>query len=236
MPVIPVAAGNAEPYEYSNIATTNTSFTGYVSTDRNQFDVVNREQRTPGSLHTVSDSNQYRSPVNMNTDMDTSPDGSGGGGGQHTPSSQQNNSSHTSNTAYSPPNAQNLQHQQSHQTQPQHIPNSQAPNLNHNNNTNNPTLFDPTFSTTFEIPSYPSASFDPAQQQHQPQTDFLQSQVWEMGGTGLTPGASGGPDIMNMSDVDWNQMMEGLGDWNQQMLVSSDNFGFDSTGQSGRRT
>lgn len=232
VPSIPVAAGNMEPYEYSNIATTNNSYTGYMATENNQFDVVNREQRTPGSLHTVSDSNQYRSPVNVITDMDTSPDGSGGGGGQHTPSSQQNNSSHTSNTAYSPPNAQNLQQQQN-QPKAQQTSHPQTPNLQHNNS-NNPTLLDPTFSTTFEIPSYSANSFDPSQQQ---QPDFLQSQVWEMGGTGLTPGGPGGPDIMNMSDVDWNQMMEGLGDWNQNMLVSSDNLGFDSTMQSsGRRS
>jgi hypothetical protein len=59
------------------------------------------------------------------------------------------------------------------------------------------------------------------------QQDFLQqSQVWETsgggggggGGTGLTPGGPEG-DIMTMSDVDWNQMMEGLGDWNQPPVV-----------------
>jgi hypothetical protein len=215
VPNIPVAPGISEPFEYSNVATTNTSYTGYLP---NQFDVTNREQRTPGSLHTVTDSNQYRSPVNIATDMDTSPDGSGGaGGGQHTPSSQQNNSSHTSNTAYSPPNIpQNQQQHQNQQQQHQH-PNTHL----------NPTLFDPhdtSFTTTtFDMSSYPPTSFDPAQMQQ----DFLQqSQVWEMsgggggggGGTGLTPGGPEG-DIMTMSDVDWNQMMEGLGDWNQPPVV-----------------
>jgi len=34
---------------------------------------------------------------------------------------------------------------------------------------------------------------------------------------------------MNMSDVDWNQMMEGLGDWNQQVLVGNDGGAFDAT-------
>lgn len=226
VPNIPVAAGVTEPFEYSNVATTDTSYTGYLPNDRNQFDVTNREQRTPGSLHTVTDSNQYRSPVNLTTDMDTSPDGSGGGGGgQHTPSSQQNNSSHTSNTAYSPPNTQNP-HQHQHQHQHQQHPNTHL----------NPTFFDPhdtTFTTTaFDMSSYPATSFDPAQMQQ----DFLQqSQVWEIGGggggvggggTGLTPG---GPDIMNMSDVDWNQMMEGLGDWNQQVVVGGDGAGYDGT-------
>ena len=225
VPTIPVAAGISEPFEYSNVATTNTSYTGYLSNDRNQFDVTNREQRTPGSLHTINDSNQYRSPVNIGTDMDTSPDGSGGGGGQHTPSSQQNNSSHTSNTAYSPPNAQNPQQQQpQQQRQQQTQPNPQSHNLN------NSTLFDPNdpiFTTGFDMSSYAATSFDPGQQQ-----DFMQqSQVWEMGGssgTGLTPGGPGA-DIMNMSDVDWNQMMEGLGDWNQQVLVGNDGGAFDAT-------
>ena len=130
VPNIPVAAGVTEPFEYSNVATTNTSYTGYLPNDRNQFDVTNREQRTPGSLHTVTDSNQYRSPVNLTTDMDTSPDGSGGGGGgQHTPSSQQNNSSHTSNTAYSPPNTQHP-HQHQHQHQRPH------PRLTHTSSEN----------------------------------------------------------------------------------------------------
>jgi hypothetical protein len=227
VPVIPVAAGISEPYEYSNVATTNTSYTGYLP---NQFDVTNREQRTPGSLHTVNDSNQYRSPVNVGTDMDTSPDGSGGGGGgQHTPSSQQNNSSHTSNTAYSPPNLQTQQQQQ--QQQNQSNPNPQP--LNTNNHNSNSTLFDPTFPSTFDLSSYPATttSFD-ASHATQLQQGFLQpqSQVWEMS-TGLTPGA-GGPeaDIMNMSDVDWNQMMEGLGDWNSQMLVVDGGGGFDGMG------
>lgn len=228
VPNIPVAPGISEPFEYSNVATTNTSFTTYLP---NQFDVTNREQRTPGSLHTVTDSNQYRSPVNITTDMDTSPDGSGGaGGGQHTPNSQQNNSSHTSNTAYSPPNSQiPQQNQQQHQQQ-------------HPNTNLNPTLFDPhdpafTANTTFDMSSYPATSFNPAQMQQ----DFLQqSQVWETGGggggggTGLTPGGPGG-DIMNMSDVDWNQMMEGLGDWNQQTLVGGgDGVGFDGVTMSGQ--
>lgn len=231
VPSIPLTTSTVDPFEYSNVATTNTSYTGYLPGTHNQFDVTNREQRTPGSLHTVNDSNQYRSPVNVGTDMDTSPDGSGGGGGgQHTPSSQQNNSSHTSNTAYSPPGAQNQQQQQNQhhhqQTQPQPNPNT-IPN----------TLFDPndpTFSTTFDMSPYTAQSFDHQQQ------DFLQSQVWEMGGggTGLTPGGPGsGPegDIMNMSDVEWNQMMEGLGDWNSQMLVANDGGGYDGMGQTGRR-
>lgn len=193
VPTIPLAADISEPFEYSNVITTNTSYTGYLPNDRNQFDVTNREQRTPASLHVMNGSNPYRSPVNVSTDMDTSPDGSGGGGGgQHTPSSQQNNSSHTSNTAYSPPSTQNPQQQQQHQQ------NSHPQSLNINNNNNhNSTLFDTTdltFTTGFDMSSYPAPSFDPQTQ------DFLQPQVWEMGGTGMTPGGPGA-DIMNMSDV-----------------------------------
>jgi hypothetical protein len=36
---------------------------------------------------------------------------------------------------------------------------------------------------------------------------------------------------MNMSDVDWNQMMEGLGDWNQPVMVGGDGTGYDGTGK-----
>jgi hypothetical protein len=194
VPIVPVTAGITEPYEYSNVVTTNTSSTGYLPPDRNQFDVTNREQRTPGSLHTVNDSNPYRSPANMATDMDTSPDGSGAT--QHSPNSQQHNSSHTSNTAYSPPGANNQhqhQHQQNSHTQSQ--------------TDNNSFLFDPSLTNTFDV------SFDQQQQ------DFMQPQAWEMSGTGLTPVGGGGEvDVMNMSDADWNQMMEGLGDWNSTVL------------------
>jgi hypothetical protein len=53
----------------------------------------------------------------------------------------------------------------------------------------------------------------------QQQQDFMQPQAWEMSGTGLTPVGGGGEvDVMNMSDADWNQMMEGLGDWNSTVL------------------
>jgi hypothetical protein len=161
--------------------------------------------------------------------MDTSPDGSGnGGGGQQTPGSQQNNSSHTSNTAYSPPNAQ-----QSHQQQQPPLQQPQFYNTANAAVTNNPQFFnpnDPAFNTSpnnFDT-SYLAAaanSFDASQQQ----VDYTQSQVWEMangGSTGLTPGGPGtGADIMNMSDVDWNQMMEGLGDWNQQVLLGHEDGG-----------
>jgi hypothetical protein len=239
MPMIPVTAGISEPYEFSNQPTSDSSFPNFTPNDHNQFDVTTREQRTPGSLHTISDSNQYRSPSNLTTDMDTSPDGSGsgsGGGGQQTPSSQQNNSSRTSNTAYSPPNAQNISQLHQQQQPPQELPQQSQFYTNNNAATNNPQFFnpnDPAFTTStvhsFDT-SYLAAaanSFDLSQQQHPQQSlDYTQSQIWEMsnggGGTGLTPGDPGGADIMNMSDVDWNQMMEGLGDWNQQILLGNE--------------
>ena len=238
VPLIPVTAGVANPYEFSNQSTSDSSFSGFTPNDRNQFDIATREQRTPGSLHTVNDSNTYRSPANLTQDMDTSPDGSGsgGGGGQHTPNSQQNNiSSHASNTAYSPPNAQNKSQSQSHQQQLPHQtpqnPQYYNPHTDNSNNnaTHNPQFFnpnDPSFTATtnnFDTTYLAAAatSFDTSQQQQN--LEYTQSQIWEMsgGGTGLTPGGPGA-DIMNMSDVDWNQMMEGLGDWNQQILLDHD--------------
>jgi hypothetical protein len=168
--------------------------------------------------------------------MDTSPDGSGsGGGGQQTPGSQQNNSSHTSNTAYSPPNVQNTSQLHQQQPLPQEIP-QQSQFYTNNNAANNPQFFnpnDPAFTTQNFDTSYLAAaanSFDISQQQNPQQPlDYTQSQIWEMSngvGTGLTPGGPGsGADIMNMNDVDWNQMMEGLGDWNQQVLLGHEDGG-----------
>lgn len=223
VPSIPVTSGVVDAYEYSNQGGSDSSFTGFTPNDSNQFDVASREQRTPGSLHTISDSNQYRSPANLNTDMDTSPDGSGGAGGQHTPSSQQNNSSHASNTAYSPPNAQTQQQQQQQQYS---MPSTSQPQPF--NVASNPAFFDPhdpAFTTaSFDMSSYTTAAFDVSQH------DFSQTQGWEMGGTGLTPGGSGA-DIMNMSDADWNQMMEGLGDWNTQMLAANSGLGVETSGR-----
>ena len=237
VPLIPVTAGITNPYEFSNQTTSDPSFSSFMPNDRNQFDVATREQRSPGSLHTINDSNQYRSPANLTTDMDTSPDGSGsgsGGGGQLTPGSQQNNSSHTSNTAYSPHNAQSIpqshHHQQQQHPQPQQA--SQQSQFYNNSATHNPQFFnpnDPAFATSNFDTSYLAAaatSFDTSQQQQQPNLEYTTSQIWEMSGsdTGLTPGGPGA-DIMNMSDVDWNQMMEGLGDWNQQVLLGHEERG-----------
>lgn len=233
VPSIPVTSGISEPYEHSNQGTSDSSFAGFTPKDPNQFDVTTREQRTPGSLHTLSDSNQYRSPANLNTDMDTSPDGSGvGNGGQHTPSSQQNNSSHSSNTAYSPPNAQNQTQQQQQQQNQTFPPTSQS--QPYDTTFFNPN--DPAFTTaSFDMSSYQTTSFDI------PQQDFSESQGWGMsgatgltpgpGGTGLTPGGPGN-DIMNMSDADWNQMMEGLGDWNSHVLLGNQNAGMEAAWRS----
>ncbi|KAM0723098.1 hypothetical protein Q7P37_001298 [Cladosporium fusiforme] len=214
VPSIPVHSGISDPY---NQELSDSSFANFTPHDGIQFDVTNREQRTPGSLHTLNDSNTFRSPANLNPDMDTSPDGSGAGG-QHTPSSQQN-SSHTSNTAYSPQTQQDAIQQQ-HQNHPP--PTSQPAYT-----TNNQTFFDPNdpaFTTAFDMSSFPATAFEAQSQQ-----SFLQNQTWDSGGgggglgtgTGLTPGGPG-VDIMTMSDVDWNQMMEGLGDWNQAALLGQE--------------
>lgn len=210
VPSIPVLSATAGPSTYVRDPS-DSSFSSFTVNNRNQFNVASREQRTPGSVNSLSDSNQYRSPPNYNPDMDTSPDGSGGGG-QHTPSSVQNNnnnSSHTSNPACSPPNQQVPAQQQPSQPQPAF--------------TNDTAFFAPSnagFSTDFDMSSFSTNTFDPQRQQQQQQQEFLQTQAWDSGGTGLTPGASG-IDIMNLSEADWNEMMEGMGEWNEQMLVGS---------------
>lgn len=227
VPSIPVMSGTSDPY---NQDSSDSTF-NFLPSDPIQFDVTTREQRTPGSLHTLNDSNTFRSPANLSADMDTSPDGSGAGG-QHTPSSQQN-SSHTSNTAYSPPNQQDLnqQHRQHHQQH--HQPPTSQPSYP-TNPTHQPffSSTDASFTSNFDMSSYTTTSFpaQPQQQQQQHQSFLHSHQTWDSAanlndtsnlssGTGLTPGGGPGVDIMAMSDVDWNQMMEGLGDWNQAILL-----------------
>lgn len=201
---IPILSTGSCPYTHE---TPDPSFSSFVFNDSNQFEVTSREQRTPGSMHTLNDTTQNRSPTNLYRDMDTSPDESGGSGEQHTPNSLQNNSSHTSNTAYSPPNAQDQQHYQT--ARAQHP--SQSTTYDNNLNFFDPN--DPSFTTNFETSSFPATAFD--HQQH----GFPHPSDWSSGKTGLTPGAPG-VDMMNVSDFDWNQMMEGMGDWNDEHNIT----------------
>lgn len=212
VPTVPVGSNNASTY---NINTSQEN--GFVDMlpNVNKFELPNREQRTPGSYNSMPESQHS----NLNADMDTSPDGSGGD--QHTPNSQQHQSSHTSNTAYSPLNMQDF--------------------TNNANNMPNPAFFeidanDPSgfISTDFEMHSFPSNPFD-----NQQQGFVLPQRNWDDGGggggTGFTPGASGMGDMVGMSDADWSQVLEGLGDWDPAKTIGHEGNMFDTMATATRR-
>ena len=146
-----------------------------------QFELQNRQQRSPGSQQSSG-----ISPRPYNPDMDTSPDGSGVGNDRPTPNSsthsQNNFSSHTSNTTYSPPNMQ----QQADLT-------NGGGGMQHTGN-----LFDQNAAT--DPNAFTAADFDmhsfPANDN--PSSGFI---MWDAdlngdlpsgGGTGFTPGPSSG--------------------------------------------
>ena len=177
-----------------------------------EFSLPNR-QRSPAS---GPSSGMHRSPQ----EMDVSP---GASTGEHrTPNSsshqsQQNLSAHTSHTGYSP---QNMQQSSNEQPTPGRLGAS---------------LFNPNdaaFSTDFDMHSFPTSTAD-----NQP-PGFVLPSNWGSSGTGLTPGPTGmtpgtgsgftpsgtgftpGPsgmnDMINMSDADWQSMMDSMGfqpDW-----------------------
>ena len=164
----------------------------------NQFDLPNR-QRSPASNPS---SGVHRSPQSYNPDMDMSPDANAGG--HQTPNSstqsQQNMSSHTSNTSYSP---QNLQQQDLPTSGMQTAPHRLPGGLFASNSTD--------FTSDFDMNTYPTIAAD-----NQPQGFVLPSN-WGTGSTGLTPGpsgmtpgASGLFDMTNMTDADWNSMMDNM--------------------------
>lgn len=199
IPITTSAPNQASTYSYENLTPMSANDTMGFVPRMNQYDLPSR-QRSPGSNQ---GSGMHRSPQSLNPDMDTSPDGSGG---EHqTPNSstqsQQNISAHTSHTGYSP---RNLHHQDQSTNGMQSEPGRLT----------GPSLFDPndgTFSTEFDMHSFPTAAADSQQQ------GFVLPSNWGTGGTGftpgptgLTPGASGIHDMMNMTDADWNQMMENM--------------------------
>lgn len=175
-----------------------------------QFELPNR-QRSPAS---GPSSGMHRSPQ----EMDVSP---GGSTGEHrSPNSSshqsgQNLSAHTSHTGYSP---QNMQHSNEQPT-PGRLTTLFNPN-------------DASFSTDFEMHNFPTSTADNVQQ------GFVLPSHWGSSGIGLTPGATGGTgftpaasggsgftpsgtgftpgasgmsDMINMSDADWQSMMDSMG-------------------------
>lgn len=187
------SVSSAQSFEYST-----ADMTDYLN-DSPQFTLPNR-QRTPSSAR---GSGAYKSPQSLDNkaEMDTSPDT---GNDHRTPSSatqsQANPSSHTSNTGYSPQThnhpsegSSSLQQDQARFTKPIDLTSS-------------------AFSTEFDMPNFPTPM--PDSQQH---PGYVLTQNWSDGypgmSTGMTPNA-GLNDLMNMTDADWNQVIDGLQDWN----------------------
>lgn len=222
VPKIPLVPRHVDPFTYSQHEV-NGNFADFRPMQANaQYDLQNREQRTPGSTHTINGSspgsNTYRSPVN-NGDMDTSPDGSGGD--NRSPESQQNQSSHTSNTDYSPATQDQRQRQQnanftqsqSHFQSPQgHLQAAQA-------------AYDPLDFSNLPI-DYSTFS--------NPVLDSLPHTTAWQGATGggnvgftpgvsmgFTPGAGGITDLPNLSEAEWTAMLEASYDWDPKNLAGS---------------
>ncbi|KAK6395382.1 hypothetical protein LTR65_000853 [Meristemomyces frigidus] len=194
----PSASNDAEPFGY-----TRGDMSHSIAAPR-ATELPSR-QRTPGSMQ---GSATYRSPQSGdNFDMDLSPDGSGD---QRTPSStsfsQQNASSHTSHTGHSPANQQ-----QSSGGVPRDLAGLSG-------------IFDPnnnSFSPDFDMHNFPASTTDPQ--------GFVLPQNWDEGRTGFTPGPTGMTpgrtgmtpgsgmeelaNAMGLSDADWNQVLDGFGNW-----------------------
>ena len=201
VPLTATASSQQPSFGYDNVTDMSSGGSMGFIPSVNQFDLPSRSAPSPASHQS---SGMHRSPQPFNPDMDTSPDTSGGE--HHTPNSstQQNMSTHTSNTGYSP---QNLQQQD---------PSSGGMGPTPGQLTG---LFEPndgTFSTDFDMHSFPAATAD------QQQPGFVLPSNWGTGSTGLTPGptgltpgTSGMGDLMGMTDADWNQMMDNMSftDW-----------------------
>lgn len=186
------SGANAEDFGYPTV-----EMKDYL-TDSPRLTLPNRK-RTPGSTH---GSGAYRSPQSLDNkaEMDTSPDT---GNDHRTPSStsqsQINPSSHTSNTGYSP------------QTQNHPIEGSNSLKQDEVRFTQSFNPPSTAFGAEFDMSSFPTSM--PDSQQH---PGYTLTQNWSDGypgmSTGMTP--SGGlNDLMNMSDADWNQVIDGLQDW-----------------------
>lgn len=179
----------------------------FMSMGGNTFDLPNRPAgQTPGSNPS---SGMHQSPQSFNNpEMEITPDTSAGE--RLTPGSQYNSSGHASNKSYSPSNLW------------------QSDNGSTNNNNNN-------------INSTTNAFADFDMHNYQPSNDnqgFVLPSGWGSSGTGMTPGGgtgmtpsggtgftpgptgytpnvSGMGDMLNMSDAEWNQMMDNMqyNDW-----------------------
>lgn len=197
------APAQQSTYTYENLTPmSHTDQMAFVPS-MNTYELPSR-QRSPGSNQ---GSGMHRSPQSLNPDMDTSPE-------HHTPNSssqsQQNLSTHTSHTGYSP---QNMQHSQDPSQS-----SSGGGIMSSPGRLTGPSLFEPndgTFSNEFDMQNFQPAAVDNQQQ------GFVLPTNWGTGGTGftpgptgLTPGASGMPDMMSMTDSEWNQMLNmSFNDW-----------------------
>lgn len=222
VPLTNTAPSQPGQFGYANLSDMTDESMGFIPSS-NQFELPSR-QRSPGS--TNNSTGMHRSPQSFNPEMDMSPDGSSG---EHrTPNSsaqsQQNMSTHTSNTGYSPQNLQPDQASSGIQPSPGRLTGLFDPNDN-------------SFSTDFDMHSFPAATGDNQQQ------GFVLPSGWGAGSTGLTPGptgftpgASGMGDMMGMTDADWNQMMENMNYTGWETGVEhTEVIGPAATGMQGRR-
>ncbi|OQO12224.1 hypothetical protein B0A48_02865 [Cryoendolithus antarcticus] len=248
VPKIAIVPRHVDPFTYSP-QELNPHFADFqpVST-QGQYDLPNREQRTPGSMHTINDSaantNTYRSPPNFNGDMDTSPDGSGGE--NQSPGSLQHTSSHTSHTGYSPsmqdpkPTQQQYQQQTNGSSQvPQQQTYSSFPQT-----TQRP--YDPldfsqmpidyssfpsnSASTTFSLPPSNTAYTMPATWNSSSSTGFTPGPS-----TGFTPNAGGMGDLPVLSEAEWSAMLEQPFEWETTGFVAGEGNVLDHMATAGRR-
>ena len=158
-------------------------------------------------------------------DLDNSPEGSGSSRDYRTPSSAttsgHNNSSQASHTGYSPQNQQ----QTDQHRQPGYVGSLFS---------NDATIV---FGSDFDMMNFPSASAEPQQ------AGFSEPPMWKNGGTGFTPGAATGftpgpsgttpgtNDLMNMTEADWSEMMDGMTGWNESSGLDQ---GMNAWAQQGR--
>lgn len=176
-PAIPSAPAKGSTFGSYSMAGMTRQSHGMDGVGLGQFELQNRQQRSPGSQQSSG-----LSPRPFNPDMDTSPDGSGGND-RPTPNSstqsQHNLSSHTSNSTYSP---QNLQQQ----------------DLSNSNMSSSVNLFDQTgdpnntFTTDFDMNTF-TGTQQPSDQSSQPgfvmwDGDLTTADMH----TGFTPGPSTG--------------------------------------------
>ena len=173
----PVKGSTFGAYSVPGLRGQSNGLEGFQPPGNAQFELQNRQQRSPGSQQSSG-----ISPRPYNPDMDTSPDGSGGND-RPTPNSsthsQHNYSSHTSNSTHSPPIMQ-------------------QPDMTNHGMTTAANLFDQstdanaTFTTDFDMHNFAHPQSNPDQNSQQPGFVMWDGDLPADMHTGFTPGPSSG--------------------------------------------